>query len=264
MSVQEKVSKDRIRDIVEVAALRNTPIALTCRLHDTWQNFRSQYLGLRGGRLWVEYPQPSKGSVFPEVTAGCRLGVAFKQRHHKYVFSSAVEEVKEFRLSPDVTVRGLSIGLPQEMYQLQRRMFHRVDVPDDRKMFVRFWQGGLMYEPLEHLRQSLEFTGQVVDLSAGGFRVRMLSPQTPPFDPGDPVGAELTVEGMETPIHVDCQFRHADMDEFGVTLGMQMVGLTETPEGRKSLQRLSRIILDFQRGSRGSAGCADSRPAQTA
>ena len=47
MAVQQPVVAEHIRDIIEISALRNTPLALTCRVDDTWQNYSTRFLGMR-------------------------------------------------------------------------------------------------------------------------------------------------------------------------------------------------------------------------
>ena len=249
MAVQQPVSAERIRDIIEVSALRNAPLALTCRVQDTWQSFRSRFLGMRSGQVWVEYPESIEGQPAPELVIGQKVGMSFKQRHHKLVFSSAVRQMADFKLAGTDTVRGVSIAWPASMHQMQRRMFHRVDVPHDRQVFVEFWEGGLAQEPCAELRDKLTYRGQLVDLSVGGFRVRLLGDIDPRFQVGAPIGATLTGEEDQPAIKIDCQFRHANADEFGTTLGMQIIGLNESPRGRKAMEHVGQMVRGFQRAT---------------
>ncbi len=250
MTVQQPVASERIRDTIEVSALRNAPLALTCRVQDTWQNLRSRFLGMRSGHVWIEYPQGQAGQPAPEVGLGQKIGVSFKQRHHKYVFSSAVRETATIQLDAETAVRGLSVAWPAYMHQLQRRMFVRVDVPHDNQVFVDFWEGGLDHEPSEDLRDKLMYHGQLVDLSIGGFQVRLLGDVDPRFMAGAPMGVTLLFGDNES-IRVDAQFRHTNPDEFGTTLGMQIVGLNETARGRKSMDRIGEITRAFLKSRRG-------------
>ena len=250
MTVQERVSPEQMREILELAALRSTPAALTCRLRDTWQTYRSRFVGLRHGQMWLEYGRGAPEQIPAVHEAGQRIGVAFKWRHHKYVFSAMVGEVADFQHSPQVRLKALRIAWPTEMHQLQRRVFFRVDVPDGRLMHAHFWEGGLSAEPTGQLRDKLVYCGQVVDLSAGGFRVRLLAGGDPGFQVGAVIGVELKTDSGGEAIKLDAQFRHTQADEFGVTLGLQIMGLTETSRGRKTLERIGRIMREFQRGRR--------------
>ncbi len=249
MVVQHPVASERIRDILEISALRTTPLAVTCRVDQTWQTFGSRFLGLREGKLWIESPQPPAGDdrPAPVLAAGQKLGVAFKQRHHKYVFTTTLIRTAAFRLTPQATVQGLNLAWPERMRQLQRRVFHRIEVPQHRRVFVELWEGGLEQEPSQPLRDKLILHGHLVDLSIGGFQLRLLGHADPRLAVGTPLGATLLNADGDGPIKLDCQFRHTNADEFSTTLGVQIVGLNETAAGRRTLERLGRIIRGFQR-----------------
>ncbi len=250
MAVQQEISADEIHQIVETAAHRNAPIALTCRKAGTWQSYRSRFLGLRGGQVWVEYGTVGSGQESPEFAEGQRVGIAFKQRHFKYVFSTDISAVREFYLDAGRKITGLRLAWPTDMHQLQRRIFNRVDVPDDCQIFAHFWEGGLEHEPTEPLREKLIHFGQLTDLSGGGFRIRLLSATDPGFQSGSAIGADLHIDGEPSVIKVDAQYRHVDIDEFGITLGMKLLGLTETSEGRKKLSKINKLLRRFQRPRR--------------
>jgi c-di-GMP-binding flagellar brake protein YcgR len=251
MAVQEKVAAEEMMKIVQVAALRNTPIAVTSRVGETWQSYRSRFLGLREGDVWIaKLSAAVPGQSTTELDAGRRIGVAFKQGHYKYVYSSEVLPAGEQHPILGGKTPGIRVAWPTDMLQFQRRMFERALVPSGRRAFVTFWEGGLIREPQTQVRDKLTYHGQLVDLSAGGFRVRLLAGADPGFRTGDPLGAEIVIDGQAAQIRVDVQFRHSMPDEFGVTLGMQLMGLAESDDGRKVLGRISQFVQEFQRANR--------------
>lgn len=247
MSVQQEVAATEIHEIVESSAMRNTPVAITCQIGGSWRSYRSRFLGLRDGELWVEYPQPEPGREAPQVDLGSRLGAAFKQRHHKYVFTAAVLQVADFALAGGAAVRGVQIEWPVKMQRLQRRAFYRAGVPSDRPAFVEFWQGSPGQDPRGALREKLLYTGKLLDISAGGVRLQLIGDRNPQLQTGDPVGMLLKLHGLDEPLRVGGQFRHAARDEFGTTLGIQFMGLTESGDGRKLFHSISRIVCEYQR-----------------
>ncbi len=250
MAQQQEVDADIIEHVVKAAASRNSPVALTVRHDELWQSYRSRFLGLRGNQVWIEFATPNSPRALPPLEVGQKVGITFKQRHYKFVFTTILVEMAEFTPAPDVCVHGMQIAWPHRMFQLQRRMFQRVDVPGHRWAFVHFWEGGLGQEPQEELRDKLTYTGQLVDISAGGFRVRMLGTSDPGFQTGDPLGCKLTVQGLNGNLRADGMFRHTTTDEFGVTLGIQFLGLTETSEGRVTLDQIARLLRDFHNAHR--------------
>jgi c-di-GMP-binding flagellar brake protein YcgR len=252
-AVQEKVAAEEMRSIVQVAALRNTPIAVTCRVGDVWQSFHSRFLGIRDGDVWIDKVTPAtEGQPAAEFEAGQRIGVAFKQRHYKYVYSTQVLLAGDLQSVLGAKTVGMRTAWPSDMLQFQRRMFERVLVPSGRRGFITFWEGGLIHEPQAHMRDRLTYHGQLVDLSAGGFRVRLIGGADPGFHTGDPLGADIAFDGQPAQIRVDLQYRHSMPDEFGVTLGLQIMGLAETDEGRKTLERINQFVQEFQRTGRRS------------
>lgn len=253
MPAQQEVAGDQIRSLVQSSAERNTPIALTCRMDEAWRNYHSRFLGVRDGQLWVEYARASEGDPPPELTAGQLLGIAFKQRHHKYVFTARILAIADFHPLPEVTIRGLRLEWPTRMQKLQRRMFYRVTVPASQPIFAGLWRG--THDSV--METGTRIGGQVIDLSAGGVRVRLLENQAVPFQVGEALKIELrqrkdNVAGES--IRADAIYRHTANDEFGVTVGLQLVGLTETAKGRATFNQLGQIIAAFQKNDRRHGG----------
>ena len=246
MAVQEHVGVDRIREIVETAAHHNAPIVLSCRQDSTWRNYPSRFLGLRDGRVWVECAVLGSGQDPPQLRVGQKIGVAFKQRHYKHAYCTDITAITDFQVGSAGRIRGLCISWPTKMHRFQRRIFQRVEVPASLRLFVHFWEGGLGREPPDLLRDRLTYCGQLVDLSGGGFRTRLLSAVDPGFRCGDSLGAALIVDGQTPGIKVDAQFRHAETDEYGVMLGVQMMGMIETEQGRDALGQIVRIMQKCQ------------------
>ncbi len=241
------LSPEEARDIVVDAAVRNTPAALTCEREESWRNYPSRFLGVRGSELWLEYPPAQAGLDTPDLRVGQLLGVAFKQRHYKYIACSSIADIGMFEPDEGEKVYGVRIDWPERMQRLQRRAFNRAIVPADRPAFVSLWEGGVANEPPEPLRANLVYTGQLVDFSAGGFRVRLLDARDGGFQVGDLFGAILTFAGASQHLRVDAEFRHAQTDEFGLTMGMQFAGLTQTARGREVLQHIIRIAAEYHR-----------------
>ena len=61
-----------------------------------------------------------------------KLGVSFKLKHHEHYFTATVAGVQDFALDGGGTTKVLAVCLPARMQRLQRRVFHRVDVPGNR------------------------------------------------------------------------------------------------------------------------------------
>jgi len=247
MAAHERLAAGHIRGIVETAARLDTPIALTCRLEKTWLSYRSRLIGLGDDGVWIECPVAPSGEKPAEFAVDQKISVAFKQRHYKYVFSTNITATGDFQTDQGESIRGLYLSWPAVLHQLQRRMYNRVIVPVSCRVFVNFWETGLAREPQEHLSKKLIYCGQIVDLSAGGFSIRLLTGDDPGFRFNGAIGAELNTEWQMGTIKVDARFRHVAIDEFGVLLGMQMMGLVETAAGQEALRKINQLLDRLQR-----------------
>jgi c-di-GMP-binding flagellar brake protein YcgR len=248
-TMQELVLPQQIKEIVKSAAIRLTPAALTCRLRDTWQTYRSRFLGLRQEQIFLEYGHGEDGQVRPQFSARQRIGVAFKWHNRKYVFSTAIREINEVELEGQGPLKAMLIQWPDEMFRLQRRAFLRATVPPGRSINASFWAGGLTAVANGRQAEPM-YRGQVLDLSAGGLSVRLGSAPQPPLKLGAVLGVRLEVDEGGGPLEMDAQFRHSQEDPSGPNIGIQIMGLTETPEGRSTLERLAQIIRHLSRGPR--------------
>jgi c-di-GMP-binding flagellar brake protein YcgR len=163
--------------------------------------------------------------------------VAFKIKHHKHIFSAAVECCDE---------STLTLPMPEGMHRVQRRAYQRVEAPRNRSVLATFWDGGLRDGgPPADLP---EWEGWLMDLSAGGFQVRVSSRAAPDMEVGDVVAVRIDLGQDYRPIVADAQFRHEVRDERGVAMmGFQFVGLNGSAAGRENLLRIGQIVCEFQR-----------------
>ena len=97
------------------------------------------------------------------------------------------------------------------------------------------------------------FQGRLVDLSAGGAQIAMTasSPGSvsgdlprPDFKKGQYIGIRFTPLPYETPITINAQIRNVlpTADGSALCLGLQLVGLEASLEGRQTLSRIAAIV----------------------
>ena len=247
MAIIERLGEPQIVEALGQVVDRATPVALSCRIGTRWLSCHTRILRLAGEKLWLEYPS-SDHELIPEITVGLSIGLSFKIKHHKHVFSAAVEAMGQFQLVLGAQVRALCVPKPLVMQRIQRRAYHRVDVPRNRSVLATFWRGGLADPPGDSATSGLVWEGWVTNISAGGFQVRTASQGAPPLEVNDIVGVRIDLGQEYEAIQTEAQFRQSSRDERGVTLlAFQFVGLNETVGGRETLHRLGRIVCEFQR-----------------
>jgi c-di-GMP-binding flagellar brake protein YcgR len=240
---------DSQRSVLEWAAQRQVAITVSLLADQRWCNFRSQLIGFdpQQSLLQIAYPIASAGDVPAEIVPGDQVGISFRRGHKKCVFVSPVIMRRLDAPDDGQPADTLLIRAPQQLRELQRRAYQRIDLPPDHFIAVKVWQGGLPSpgEPCWPI-----CSGRVGNISVGGTLVDVRADQNPRLGVGDAVGLEITVAQGHPPLMAEAQYRHCTMtgpDRVG--LGLQFLGLEHDLPGRSSITE----IADFVRGLQCSA-----------
>ena len=152
------------------------------------------------------------------------------------------------------------LNLPDRIEIVQRRNYFRVDVPKSLKVNVVIWhrhhKSEDMHKPPENYWQ-----GKLVDISAGGLQVAIDVETSPDFRDKQFVGLRFTPLPYEQPLMFNAQIRNIvpSADEKNICLGMQIVGLEASPEGRQMLQRLCGVVERYHQINQSSAKQEDMK-----
>lgn len=238
-------------EILAEAAAKRTPIMLSCQSSGQWLSLKSRFLSCDGSsrRLVAEYPAAVEGERAPDIEQGQCVGISFRRGHKKCIFSSVVAAKERFQVDQRNQVGALVIRWPDELCQMQRRAYFRVEPPAEQTVAVYLWPGGAQVRQRVGSSGWPLHVGQLMDLSAGGFRVAVAGGQDPQFSVGQTVGMEFVPEPNRPPIVADAHFRHRQpIDEERVSLGFQFVGLEQSRRGQELLARLGRIAAAWRKG----------------
>ncbi len=236
----------QIDEAIAGAAERRLPITLTIPSGESWQILHSRFLGVREGHLLIEVPVADDGQPHEFKAADC-IGVSFKFKHHKHVFSGTVAGSEKLRLDDGTETQVLSLCSPTRMKRVQRRAFMRAAVPAGRIVRASFWTGGLQAEPHRSSIQTPVWSGRVVNISAGGMLVSCDPAVAQVLDPGETVGMHISFGVGEEAVSCDAQFRHLEATEDETLVGFRFVGLDQTPQGEKAMQQISSWTARFKR-----------------
>lgn len=262
MPLIEELDSEQIHRTLEDASNREVPVALSCRIGRAWHGARTRIILQGPNEMYLQYPGGDEEPL-PDLPIATSVNLAFKLRHHKHVFNALVEGDSECVGPEGAPVAAMRVSVPKRMYRVQRRAYHRVDVPRNRSVLVKFWEGPPAPTSQQGERECLSWEGWLTNLSAGGFQVRLASGSVPQLEVGDVVRVEISLGQEFRPIEGEGQFRHEICDERGVALlAFRFVGLHESPAGRKTLQRIGQIVCDFQRlgGRRRARAHESARP----
>ncbi len=246
MSQPIQLDPDRQDELLHEAASRYLAVVVTCRAADGWTTLRSRFLGTdaKDQQLFIEYPSGS-GTVTPEIVGGQNIGVSFRRSHKKCVFNTMVLGRCQFSLSATEGLPALKLRWPEQMCELQRRLYYRAPVPEGITVPVELWRGRA-----EDRRSQNDpiYRGTMLDLSAGGVSVALPSDDSPCWHEGDPASCEFQAGSGEPPTTVSGRLRH--WEEIGggcVRVGLHFVGLDSSPDQRDTLERVIHVTVRFQR-----------------
>jgi len=245
MPIVQALSRKQMAESLRQAIARQIPVQLTCRIDGAWHTLHTKIIGADVGGLWIDVPTCREADA-PEITPGLKLGLSFKFKHHKHILNTVAECTGPFRLAGG-EVDAVRVQAPRRMRRVQRRAYHRVDVPRNRSVLATFWPGGGS-QPDGADEPALAWEGWVTNISAGGFQVRIASHGAPDLEVGDLVGVRIELGQEFAPVVADAQFRQQVDDGRGVCLqGFQFVGLNDSATGQEILRRIGAVVCEFQR-----------------
>lgn len=215
------------------------------------------------GRLHVE-GYHSTGRPHPiNIRMEQPVGMNFKHAYGKFVFDTTVVDLKP---SSDPQSGGtIVLAVPDQIGVVQRRSYFRVNAPPSLKVNVVLWHRTGKRNPNEK-RSHVYYEGRLMDISAGGAQV--IVPVRRSEDAcagamgetecrkGQFMGVRFTPMPYETPLMFNAQVRNVlpTADRTGLCIGLQIVGLEASEEGREMLGRLATVVDHYHRINQGAGG----------
>lgn len=192
-----------------------------------------------------EDPQPIN------IHSNQEISISLKYGYGKFAFESKVIDLKA-SLEPE-SGGVIVVNVPTRLELVQRRSYFRVNVPESMKVGTKIWYG--RSEGGSEKRSSGNYReGSLVDLSAGGCQVALDCDQKQHFRAGQFVTMEFTPMPYESSFVLEAQIRKVLLtaDRGHVCIGLQIIGLESSVEGRESLQRLCDVVENYYQINQGS------------
>lgn len=250
---------------------------------------------LMGDRIAIESAAPKKRLHPLNIQAEQPVGISFKYEYGKFVFDTSVVAL-EASSGPEADQGWggtIVLAVPDRIEVVQRRSYFRVDVPQSLKVKVVLWHRGNRRQAQNQIQDTPDdqthnyCQGRLIDISAGGAQV-IVPFQNEQVSPADPnrdsngkgsknfcageldlkksqfVGMRFTPMPYEMPVMISAQIRNIlpTSDGNGASLGLQIVGLEASPEGREVLARLIDIVEKYYQINQSGARQQDIQPAQ--
>jgi hypothetical protein len=207
------------------------------------------------GRLSVE-GYHSTGTPHPiNIRIDQPVGMNFKHAYGKFVFDTVVVNLEP---SSDPAAGGtIVLAAPDRIGVIQRRSYFRVNVPPSLKVNIVLWHRTGKRAPDEKTHTYYE--GRLMDISAGGAQVivplkRSTETSGAPvgevdFRKGQFMGVRFTPMPYEQPLMFNAQIRNVlpTADHTALCIGLQIVGLEASEEGREVLSRLAGVVDHYHK-----------------
>ncbi len=285
---------DEPEKILQTAIDKKVPAIMLYLSKGKWHVAKVVLTNLAGDRLSVESNAPKKKQHPLNIQANQPVGISFKYEYGKFVFDTTVAALEpSYGLETDQGWGGIMIlAVPDRIEVVQRRSYYRVDVPESLKVKVVLWHRGGKRQAQKPIQDAAEDVhnycqGRLVDISAGGAQIVVPYPneESNPasvrreskgnmsktfcggeldFKKGQFVGMRFTPMPYETPLVISAQIRNIlpTADGKSASLGLQIVGLEASPEGREVLARLIGIVEQYYQISQSGARQRDIQPVQ--
>ncbi len=240
-----QMTKTEFQDILKNAADERTTAVMSHLCKGKWHMTKVVITALTPNTLHVDI-SGSENHRPGDVRIDQPVGMSLDAGSSKYVFETTVTG-----LEPSVNDAGegkIILAIPDRAEKMQRRADARASVPESLNVKVLYWHNGYADEttamPIENYWQ-----GSLIDISAVGLRIAVDLDQEPNFRTGQFIDLQFTPMPYEKPLHLEGQVRHVARTDGGgeVSLGIQVIGLEATRQGRQKLQRMHNIVADYQK-----------------
>jgi hypothetical protein len=272
------------RKILQTAIDEKIPATMSYLVRGKWHAAEILLAGLEAERLNIEHAGPEKRPKPININVNQPVGISFRHGNGKFVFDTTVIDLESAGQGPSRTdpqsrhigSENLTIALavPDRVESVQRRSYSRANVPESLKVNVLLWHRRSEREAQNQTQGTPEeihnhCKGRLVDVSAGGARVVIPhadsvsqdSPDapTPDFTEGQFVGMRFTPMPYEKPLILNAQIRNVlPTAGKGTCLGLQIIGLEASPEGRRVLTRLVGVVERYYQINLSSAKQQDT------
>jgi len=242
--------------ILQTAIDMKVPAIMSYLSRDKWHVAKVLLTKLDGDTLGVESTISRKQRPI-NIRVDQPVGISFKHGYGKFLFDTTVKSLepptdpKTNRESGGIIV----LAFPDKIEVIQRRSYFRVAVPESLNVKVLLWhrtgkrsQTDPKHDTTGEMNNCCQ--GRLMDISAGGAQI-IVSNQNDAgkanFKKGQFISMRFTPLPYETPLILSAQVRNVlpTADEKNASLGLQIVGLEASSEGREVLTRLIGIVEKY-------------------
>jgi c-di-GMP-binding flagellar brake protein YcgR len=236
----EILRTEQVAGILQLAVTEQIRAEMTHLTKGKWRSTEVFFSALKNKNLYLETTTTESPQSF-NIQVDQPVGISFKKDYNKYIFESVVAGFGPSQA--DSRGGRIILTLPDHVDKFQRRSYFRVAIPGGLKVQVLFWHRGY-HDECNDVPGEDYWKGRLLDLSAGGMQIAVSIKQKPNFRTGQFVGLQFTPMPYEKPLLLEAQIRHIapTADEKNLCLGVQLIGLEVSVEGRGKLCKLCNVV----------------------
>ena len=258
MTESQVLKSQELSEIMALAAQKRLTAVMSHLANGRWRITNVIITMFTTDNLHVEVVQGEKPRSI-EVQIDQPVGISFGHIYNKYLFETIITG---FEPSVNQACGGkIVLELPKTVEKMQRREYTRAQVPGSLNIKVLFWHRGYNDErtevPFENYWQ-----GRLTNLSAGGVQIGVDLEQAPFFSVGQHVGLQFTPNPYARPLLLEGQVKHIEevADAKKLYLGIHILGLEATSQGRKILKRIMAVVKEYQKTNKAEAEQTATQP----
>jgi len=266
-----------LRKILQTVIEKKAPAIMSYLSNRKWHVSKVLPTNLGANRLTIETLQGKKPRPI-NIQVNQPVGISLKYEYGKFVFETKVVGLEPSpvpagagQTSPVETLAPgggtIVLAVPDRIEIIQRRSYFRVEVPKSLKVNVLLWRRGpdmvprsdweMVNYPSVQSSSPPEgyWQGELIDISAGGAQIAVDVSQRPDLKRNQFIGLRFTPTPYERPLMFSAQIRNIlpTADNKSICLGLQIVGLETSSEGRQVLQRLCSVVEQYYQINQSSA-----------
>lgn len=237
------VERQRRDQILGGACDRRLPVLLTRYGGSGWMAYRSRFTAccLDAGSIYIERPRGEESGGTADLSVGEQIGISFRRGRTKCLFTTVITGCEPMVDSSTPNVDTITLRWPEELQEMQRRLYERVNPPQGQAIDASYWHTTANPgQPADAQHGVLE------NLSAGGLSI--LVDHLPALNIGDVVGCAFRPRAGTEPLEFEARLRHIGRPGGRRwSLGFQFLGLESSTEGQCRLAQLATLVSWFRR-----------------
>jgi len=233
--------------VLQTAIDKRIPAVMSYLRGGKWCLVRIQLAELELDRLDVRVSRQRKSNAI-HLEVGQPVGIAFKYGYgcDEFVFDTMVLGLQATDSAYGATI---TLAVPEQIEQVPRHSFLRVKVPKSLKITVQMRHHYYSddSEKIKSFPSSLNWRGRLIGISAEGMEVSVNAAREKDFKKGQSISLRLIPMPCETPLMFNAQVRNIipKPQDSSICLGLELVGLEASPEGRLVLSRIVGIAEQY-------------------